>query len=327
MAAAQQDAKLSAALDSFRSHVAVEPGAIAAIKVLIELIQASKATTIMGLQIELAAAADVLKSHEAEAISIASGCELFVRFVTRTALDFSEYETCRRMIIERGEFFKECSTRARAKIAELGAPFVCDGATVITTGFSRVVIALLLHAAIQLKRRFTVVVAESHASGPGYRLARTLVDAGIPVTIIDDAAVAVGLERADLVLCGAEGVVENGGVISKVGTCQLAIIAHAYRKPFYIAAESFKFVRQYPLHQRDILGSKPTRAAAPPCPAPSVATAAADGTGADVADSALLTHERLCRDYTPPKYIKLLFTDLGVLTPSAVSDELIKLYY
>lgn len=31
-------------------------------------------------------------------------------------------------------------------------------------------------------------------------------------------------------------------------------------------------------------------------------------------------------DYTPPHYISLLFTDLGILTPSAVSDELIKLY-
>lgn len=31
-------------------------------------------------------------------------------------------------------------------------------------------------------------------------------------------------------------------------------------------------------------------------------------------------------DYTPPAYISLLFTDLGILTPSAVSDELIKLY-
>lgn len=31
-------------------------------------------------------------------------------------------------------------------------------------------------------------------------------------------------------------------------------------------------------------------------------------------------------DYTPPSYLTLLFTDLGILTPSAVSDELIKLY-
>lgn len=33
-----------------------------------------------------------------------------------------------------------------------------------------------------------------------------------------------------------------------------------------------------------------------------------------------------CVDYTPAEYITLLFTDLGVLTPSAVSDELIRLY-
>eukprot|EP00301_Raphidiophrys_heterophryoidea_P005555 c12319_g2_i1.p1 GENE.c12319_g2_i1~~c12319_g2_i1.p1 ORF type:complete len:117 (-),score=45.27 c12319_g2_i1:257-607(-) len=31
-------------------------------------------------------------------------------------------------------------------------------------------------------------------------------------------------------------------------------------------------------------------------------------------------------EYTPPDFITLLFSDLGVLTPSAVSDELIKLY-
>jgi translation initiation factor eIF-2B subunit alpha len=31
-------------------------------------------------------------------------------------------------------------------------------------------------------------------------------------------------------------------------------------------------------------------------------------------------------DYTPPALVTLLFSELGVLTPSAVSDELIKLY-
>ena len=39
-----------------------------------------------------------------------------------------------------------------------------------------------------------------------------------------------------------------------------------------------------------------------------------------------LALETPSRDYTPPCYITMLFTDLGVLTPSAVSDELIKLF-
>ena len=36
--------------------------------------------------------------------------------------------------------------------------------------------------------------------------------------------------------------------------------------------------------------------------------------------------ETSARDYTPPQYLTLLLTDLGVLTPSVVSDELIQLY-
>ena len=49
--------------------------------------------------------------------------------------------------------------------------------------------------------------------------------------------------------------------------------------------------------------------------------------GKEQCDRGMLTieYDRV-RDYTPPEYITLLFTDLGVLTPGAVSDEVIKLY-
>ena len=43
-----------------------------------------------------------------------------------------------------------------------------------------------------------------------------------------------------MVLVGAEGVVENGGVINKLGTYQLALCAKAHGIPFYVAAESYK---------------------------------------------------------------------------------------
>jgi len=31
-------------------------------------------------------------------------------------------------------------------------------------------------------------------------------------------------------------------------------------------------------------------------------------------------------DYTPPEYISELFTDIGIFTPAAVSDEIIKYF-
>lgn len=124
------------------------------------------------------------------------------------------------------------------------------------------------------------------------------------------------MEKVDLVLVGAEGVVESGGIINKVisseftitfcklwtqkiwrsqgflknpcsigalssmsvflllkilqyyvllapslhvfymspqiGTNQIAVCAKAQNKPFYVVAESFKFVRLFPLNQRDV---------------------------------------------------------------------------
>lgn len=44
----------------------------------------------------------------------------------------------------------------------------------------------------------------------------------------------------DLVLLGAEGVVENGGIINKLGTLNIALAAAAHNKPVYVAAESYK---------------------------------------------------------------------------------------
>lgn len=44
----------------------------------------------------------------------------------------------------------------------------------------------------------------------------------------------------NLVLVGAEGVVENGGIINKLGSYHVAIAAREHAIPFYVAAESYK---------------------------------------------------------------------------------------
>lgn len=75
---------------------------------------------------------------------------------------------------------------------------------------------------------------------------------GIPCTVVLDAAVAYILERVDIVLVGAEAVVESGGLVSSIGTSQIALLAKAMGKPFYALAESYKFLRYYPLSQRDL---------------------------------------------------------------------------
>ena len=49
--------------------------------------------------------------------------------------------------------------------------------------------------------------------------------------------------------------------MKQVGTFQMAVMAKAFNKPFYVAAESYKFARLFPLDQRDLPDGK-----VPPAP-------------------------------------------------------------
>lgn len=79
-----------------------------------------------------------------------------------------------------------------------------------------------------------------------------LTAAGIPCTVVLDSAVAYVMDKVDLVLVGSEAVVESGGLINAVGSFQAALIAKAANVPFYALAESYKFLRLFPLSQHDL---------------------------------------------------------------------------
>ncbi|CAN0372266.1 unnamed protein product, partial [Laminaria digitata] len=156
----------------------------------------------------------------------------------------------------RGERFAEVSVTSREQIARLGHSFVRDGTVVLTHGYSRCALHLLLTAAET--KHFSVLVAEGRPEGAGFQAAEVLAKAGVPVTVVLDSAVGYHMEVADLCVTGAEGVLENGGI---VGTFQMAVLAKAFNVPFYVAAESYKFARLFPLDQRDLPEGKIPKAA------------------------------------------------------------------
>ena len=97
------------------------------------------------------------------------------------------------------------------------------------------------------------------------------------------------------------------------------MVAKACNKPVYIAVESYKFARLYPMNQRDLKHI---------CQSGTTADVS-KGVGSDVSKGSVddvSEYSNMSIDFTPAEYITLLFTDLGVLTPAAVSEELIKLY-
>lgn len=281
--------------------------AVAAIRALASVIRSSEATTMMQLEIELKKASDSLKSWDTTSISLTAGCDLFMRYVTRTsALEYEDFNSAKSRLIERAEKFGEISYKARKIIAMLSQDFIFDGCTILVHGFSRVVLEVLKTAA-ENRKLFRVLCTEGRPDRTGLRLANELAKLDVPVKLLIDSAVAYSMDEIDMVFVGADGVVESGGIINMMGTYQIALVAHSMNKPVYVAAESYKFARLYPLDQKDMAPALRPIDFGVPIPSK-------------------VEVETSARDYTPPQFLTLLFTDLGVLTPSVVSDELIQLY-
>ena len=113
---------------------------VAAIQVLLGVIERSSSATMHGLDEELRLARDKLLAfcetqpaclRGRTVISVSSGSELFLRHVTRTFLEFEDFDECKRMLGARGSSFARQSEASRARIAELGHAFVRDGAAVL----------------------------------------------------------------------------------------------------------------------------------------------------------------------------------------------------
>ncbi|RXN24558.1 translation initiation factor eIF-2B subunit alpha [Labeo rohita] len=295
-------------VDYFRAQIREDPdvaSAVAAIRSLLEFLKRDQSETILGLRENMTKAIHRLEETDSS-VAVSSGGELFLRFISLTSLEHPDLSQCRNVMIERGELFLKKISLSRGKVGKLCHTFIKDGAKILTHSSSRVVLKVLENAAADNKR-FTVYVTESQPDSAGELMAQKLRKLNIPVTVVLDAAVGYIMEKVDLVIVGAEGVVESGGVINKIGTYQMAVCSKAHNKPFYVVAESFKFVRLYPLNQQDVPDRFKYKA--------------------DILKTVKdLNQEHPMIDYTPPSLITLLFTDLGVLTPSAVSDELIKLY-
>ncbi|KAK0512427.1 hypothetical protein JMJ35_005555 [Cladonia borealis] len=318
---------------------------IAAIESLITLLSTSPAGTISETLALLSSATNTLKTTIPNPIPLSAGTDLFQRYIISTLQSRSsshdhnargggkgkrnhyqggveDFRAIRAHLLANSRLFVQRAKEARGKIARVARKFVRDGSVVMTCGRSRVV-AATLKAAAEEGVRFRVVYAEDSYSYPSSISAGTtgskttdvvgeLRARGVPVAVIPFAGVATALGETDFVIVGAESVVENGGVVSGMGTYQMGLLAKSAGRPFYVGAESHKFVRVFPLDWGDLpvrrrgldfrIEEKERRGV---------------GEGEGEVDV----------DFTPPELITAIVTENGVQTPSAVSEELIKIWY
>ena len=178
--------------------------------------------------------------------------------------------------------------------------------------------AAVLDAAADSGTRFRVIYVGNSSSITD--MVGNLRRRDIPVAVIPYAALATAIPSATLALVGAESVVANGGAISGMGTHQIGLLMRSAGKPFYVVAESHKFVRVYPLDGEDLLAGQGTI---------DFRTEKADygGEGEAEHEEGRRNDEDNGVDFTPPELITAIVTEARVQTPSAVSEELIKIWY
>ncbi|VDQ10062.1 unnamed protein product [Trichobilharzia regenti] len=191
----------------------------------------------------------------------------------------------------------------RQQIAENFLNYIPNGSVIFLHSYSRVVLAALAYAATTQKRLHCYVTTCA-PSGLGAKMTKALAKLKISCTLVPDTSLAYLMPQVDFVVLGAEAVVESGGILNMLGSSLISMTASSFGRPVYVLAESFKFIRCYPLDQRHIPDEFKWSS-----------------------QRVSIIEQKMPRvDYTSPCYITYLITDLGVLTPSAVSDELIKLY-
>lgn len=342
---------------------------IAAIEALVEALAVTPITTFYEAIALLTKHVETLKNEIPNHIGLLAGTDLFQRYVMKSDQSRSDagnatgninndFQAIKSHLVNNGRVFLDRAKATRSQIAGFGRHLINDGATILTNGGSRVVGTVLLAAAAAGIQFRVVYVLEqlvddvasraqpttprtiqgendSRRSREGMNTVLALREAGIPVSTIPSSAVGYALQTIDMVIVGAEGVVETGGIISRLGTYQIGLLAKSFNKPFFVVVESHKFVRLYPLNQynlpvrQDILvfttnkdGQEDDSASG----FPFQSHGSSPHSGAHVNPNKPPLPLSAAIDYTPPNLIQALITESGVLTPSAVSEELIKIW-
>jgi methylthioribose-1-phosphate isomerase len=113
----------------------------------------------------------------------------------------------------------------------------CNAGALATAGIGS---ALgVIRVAVELGHKLHVLVPETRPYLQGARLtAWELHEGGIPLTLITDNMVGHFMKTGSVgaVVVGADRIAANGDTANKIGTYQIAVLAHEHGVPFYVAA-------------------------------------------------------------------------------------------
>ncbi|XP_040920593.1 translation initiation factor eIF-2B subunit delta isoform X3 [Toxotes jaculatrix] len=206
-------------------------------------------------------------------------------------------------------YINEKISLAAKAIAKYSIEKISDGDVILVYGCSSLVNHILCEA-FEKGRKFRVIVVDSRPRLEGREALRRLVRRGISCTYVLISAVSYILPEVSKVFLGAHALLANGYVMSRVGTSQIALVAKAFNVPVLVCCETYKFCERV---QTDSFVSNEL----------------------DDPDDLIVTRKgktqlknwqqvdslgllNLVYDVTPPDFVDLVITDLGMIPCTSV---------
>jgi len=243
--------------------------------------------------------AKILLETRPTAVSLPNAITLIISRIERTKSN--DIEELKNEIVRVADEFIEYSRRAVEIIGNIGAKRIEDGDTILTHCNSTAAASIIINAHRQGKR-IKVYATETRPKFQGHITSKVLSKEGIGVTLITDSAVRFFMKDVDKVIVGADTVTANGAVVNKIGTSQIALIAHEARVRVFVAAETYKFSPLTVIGELVVIEER-------------------DPTEIVPREYLLKNPNVIVRnpafDVTPPEYIDAIITERGMIPPRA----------
>ena len=98
-------------------------------------------------------------------------------------------------------------------------------------------------------KKLKIIIAESRPKNEGRLFAQALTEYNIKVELITDAMISLYIPKIDVVVLGADAILNNGNIINKAGSKSAALLCRYYKKPCYVITTKDKITSKNKFHQ------------------------------------------------------------------------------
>jgi methylthioribose-1-phosphate isomerase len=209
-------------------------------------VQHSKACTLDELRAEFRAICQTIAKTRPTAVDLFWAIERMKRRFEQLSTANSPVDAVRRALVEEARAIHAEKRATDEAMGRFGAELMpasgqvmtqCNAGALATAGIGS---ALgVIRTAVEQGHKLSVLVPETRPYLQGARLtAWELHEGGVPLTLITDNMVGHFMKTGSVkaVVVGADRIAANGDTANKIGTYQIAVLAHEHGVPFYVAA-------------------------------------------------------------------------------------------